>query len=189
RDGAVLTFVGAVNRGSAVFVRGLTAWIVLQNSPALDVAKLKSMLRDYPAGVEVTTQDGVAVLRVSLKAPAGIAARADGSNLRVTIGAQVDGNPASIAFSRNQENARQASLTTVLPGSERTVTLTDPVAGDQLVVVPSMTGVGMPAPHDYVEFGVLKSAVGLVIAPQVDDLAVALSNSRLTITRPGGLAL
>jgi len=189
RDGAVLTFVGAVNRGAAVFVRGLTAWVVLQDSPALDVARLKAMLRDYPAGVEATTQDGVAVLRISLKTAAQIAARADGSNLRVTIGPRADGNPQPIVFSRNQENSGHATLTTVLPGSARTVTLTDPVAGDQLVVVPSMPGVAMPAAHDYVEFRVLKTASGLVIAPQVDDLLVTLEHSRLTITRAGGLAL
>ncbi|MBL6939815.1 MAG: hypothetical protein ISS15_11455 [Alphaproteobacteria bacterium] len=186
RDGAVLTFVGASNRGAAAFVRGLTAWIVLEDSPALDVAKLRSMLRDYPAGVEATTQDGVAVLRVSLKTPARIAARADGSNLRVTIGPN-DGNPEAIAFSRNQESA--PSLTTVLPGSSRAVTLTDPIAGDQLVVVPTMAGIGMPAAHDYVEFGVMKSAAGLALTPHVDDLTVGLDHSRLTIARPGGLAL
>ena len=48
RSGAVLTFDGAANRGSAVFVRGLTAWIVLQGAPPLDAVKLKNALRDFP---------------------------------------------------------------------------------------------------------------------------------------------
>ena len=64
RDGAVLRPLSARPTAAAVFVRGLTAWIVLQDSPALDVKKLKSMLRNYPAGMEATVQDGVAVLRV-----------------------------------------------------------------------------------------------------------------------------
>ena len=35
RNGAVLTFPGAGRRGSAVFMRGMTAWIVLQNAAPL----------------------------------------------------------------------------------------------------------------------------------------------------------
>ncbi len=40
KDGAILTFKGAGPRGSAVFIRGLTAWIVLQNAPGFDTSAL-----------------------------------------------------------------------------------------------------------------------------------------------------
>ena len=39
---------GAGRRAAAVFTRGLTAWIVLENAPPLDVAKLKSQLGTFP---------------------------------------------------------------------------------------------------------------------------------------------
>lgn len=189
RSGAVLTFAGAANRGSAVFMRGLTAWVVLQGAPALDVNRLQASLKDFPVAVEAASADGVSVLRITLKSATEIGAHADGANLKVTIGPQVTEHPISIGFSRNQDDATHSSLSTLLPGATHPVTVTDPVAGDQLVLVPAAAGRAMLADHDYVEFGVLKTASGLVLAPYVDDLSVAMDHARVTITHPGGLAL
>jgi len=189
RGGAILTFAGAANRGSAVFMRGLTAWIVLQGAAPLDIAKLKGQLGTAPTAVEATSADGVSVLRVSFANPEQIAARADGSNLKVVIAPQVSDQPIAISFSRNQDDPAHSSLSTLLPAATRSVTVTDPGAGDQLIIVPSAVGAAMTAPHDYVEFGVLQTASGLVLAPYVDDLAVTVEHTRVTITHPGGLAL
>ena len=51
RDGAVITFKGAGNLPAAVFVRGLTAWVVLENAPAFDSGNLKPALGDFAAGI------------------------------------------------------------------------------------------------------------------------------------------
>ena len=187
--GAVLTFAGAANRGSAVFMRGLTAWIVLQGAAPLDAMKLKAALKNFPTAVEAASADGVGVLRMTFAQPEQIGAHADGSNLKVVIGPQVNETPIAIGFSRNQDDATHSSLSTLLPGATHPVTLTDPVAGDQLILVPSAAGRAMLAPHDYVEFGLLKTATGLVLAPYIDDLAVGIDRTRVTITRSGGLAL
>ncbi|MEJ1968028.1 MAG: hypothetical protein WDN03_05200 [Rhizomicrobium sp.] len=189
RAGAVLTFIGAANRGSAVFLRGLTAWIVLQGAPPLDAVRLKTELRDFPLAVEAASADGVSVLRITLKSPQQIGAHADGSNLKVVIGSQVDDQSIAIGFSRNQDDATHSSLSTLLPGATHPVTVTDPVAGDQLVLIPAAAGRAMLGAHDYVEFGVLKTASGLVLAPYIDDLSITIDRTRVTITHPGGLAL
>jgi len=189
RGGAVLTFNGAADRGSAVFMRGLTAWIVLQGAPPPDAAKLKAALKDYPAAVEASSADDVSVLRITLKQPAQIGAHADGSNLKVVIAPQVNEQPISIGFSRNQDDATHSSLSTLLPGAVRPVTLTDPAAGDQLVLIPAVAGRAMTAAHDYVEFGVLKTASGLALSPHIDDLDISIDRTRVTITHPGGLVL
>ncbi len=189
RSGAVLTFTGAADRGSAVFLRGLTVWVVLQGAPPLDVDKLKNALKDFPTALEAASADGVTVLRITLKTTAEVGAHADGANLKVAIGPSVSEHPISIGFSRNQDDATHSSLSTLLPGATHPVTVTDPVAGDQLILVPSAVGRAMLASHDYAEFGVLKSASGLVLLPYVDDLSVAMDHSRVTITHAGGLAL
>lgn len=189
RSGAVLTFAGAANRGSAVFMRGLTAWIVLQGAPPLDAVKLKTALRNFPVAVEAASADGVSVLRITFTQPEQIGAYADGSNLKVAIAPQVDESAIAIGFSRNQDDATHSSLSTLLPGATRPVTLTDPNAGDQLILVPAAVGRAMLNGHDFVEFGVLKTASGLVLAPYIDDLSVAIDRTRVTITHPGGLAL
>jgi hypothetical protein len=189
RDGAVMTFAGASRHGSAVFLRGMTAWIVLQDAAPLDAAKLKAQLGTFPDAVEAATGNGVSVLRLTLKEPEQIAAFADGSNLKVVIAPQVVQNATAIGFSRNQDDATHSSMTTLLPGATRTVTLTDPVAGDALVLVPAAAGRAMLDERSYVEFQALQTASGLVLMPYVDDLSVGIDTTRVTITHKGGLSL
>jgi hypothetical protein len=189
RNGAVLTFAGAGQRGSAVFMRGLTAWIVLQGAAPLDVLKLKSQLGTYPEQLEAFSGNGVSVLRITLRAPADIIARAEGSALKVAIGNNVQDSPIAIGFARNQEIPSQSSLTTLLPGATKALTLSDPVAGDTLILMPSAAGRAMVVPRNFSEFTALKTASGLVIRSFVDDLSVTLNGTRVAITRPGGLAL
>jgi hypothetical protein len=189
QDGAVLVFQGAARRGSAVFMRGLTAWIVLQNAGPLDTAKLKAALGDFPQEVDAETGNGLSLLRVTLKQPEEIAALADGSNLKVVIAPQVTDNATAIGFARNQDDAIHSSLSTLLPGASKAITLVDPVAGDQLIVIPGLTGRAVTGEHAYVEFSALDTASGMVILPFVDDLSVSIDATRVTVTRPGGLSL
>jgi len=189
RDGAIMTFAGASRRGSAVFMRGMTAWIVLQDAAALDAAKLKAQLGNFPDAVEASSGSGVSVLRVTLKQQEQIAAYADGSNLKVVIAGQVTPNATSIGFARNQDDATHSSMTTLLPGAARAVNLVDPVAGDQLILIPAAAGRAMSDERSYVEFQSLQTASGLVLVPFVDDLSVTIDTTRVTITHKGGLSL
>jgi len=189
RDGAVMTFAGASRKGSAVFIRGMTAWIVLQDAPPLDAAKLKAQLGAFPDEVDASIGDNVSILRITLKQPEDIAAYPDGSNLKVVIAPVVAPNATAIGFARNQDDATHSSLSTLLPGAMRTINLVDPVAGDDLILVPSAAGRAMLADRSYVEFQALKTASGLVLAPFVDDLSVTINTTRVTITHPGGLSL
>jgi hypothetical protein len=189
REGAVMTFAGASRKGSAVFMRGLTAWIVLQDAPALDAAKLKASLGNFPDAVEAASGNGVAVLRITFRQDEDIAAYADGSNLKVVIAPQVVHNVTAIGFARNQDDATHSSMSTLLPGAIKPVILTDPVAGDQLVLIPAAAGRALLDERTYVEFEALKTASGLVLLPYVDDLQVEVDTTRVTITRPGGLKL
>src|SRR5262249_44414736 len=84
KNGAVIAFKGAGTHTSAVFVRGLTAWIVLVNTPDIDAARLKTQLGDFATQVEASAASGISVLRVGLKQPAQIAAENAGADLKVT---------------------------------------------------------------------------------------------------------
>ncbi|MGC9953789.1 MAG: hypothetical protein ABSD21_05895 [Rhizomicrobium sp.] len=189
RNGAVLTFPGAGRRGSAVFVRGMTAWVVLQNAAPLDAAKLKSQLGDFPAAVDAASSDNVSILRITLKQLEQIAATAEGSTLKVTISPQANSNAIAIGLARNQDDPTHSSLSTLLPGATKTVTLVDPVAGDELTVIPGAAGRATLSEHTFVDFVALHTASGMVLQPYVDDLSVTIDTARVTITRPGGLAL
>ena len=189
RDGAVLTFPGAGRRGSAVFVRGTTAWIVLQNAAPLDAAKLKSELGDFPAAVDAASSDNISVLRITLKQPEQIAATAEGSALKVVIAPQASASTIAIGFARNQDDPTHSSLSTLLPGATKSMTLVDPVAGDVLTVIPGAAGRATLSERTFVEFAALRTASGMVLQPYVDDLSTTVDTTRVTITRPGGLAL
>jgi hypothetical protein len=188
RDGAVLTFQGAGRRGAAVFTRGRTAWIILADAPPLDIAKLKTQLGNFPEAVEAAAGGNFTQLRLTLREPQSIAAFAEGANLKVVIARTVNPTAIALGFSRNQDNNR-ASLSTLLPGASKVMRLVDPVAGDELLVVPGTPGRQTAAERDYIEFSMLQTAAGVVVLPLVDDLSVAANATRITITRPNGLSL
>jgi hypothetical protein len=189
QGGVILSFRGAGTRGSAVFVRGLTAWIVLQDAPAFDTPALERALGNFPSGVEASSSPGVSVLRIALRAPAEIAARGVGADLKVVIAAQLPDQPIDIGFARNQDDPKRASLTTLLPGAQHVFQLLDPVAGDVLTIIPAAAGRAMLNEHDYAEFAALPTASGLVLTPFVDTLQVKIADARISITNAGGLAL
>jgi hypothetical protein len=189
RDGAVITFKVAGTLPAAVFVRGLTAWVVLENAPAFDSGNLKSALGDFAASIEASSSDGLGILRITLAAPAEIAARRQGAALQVEIAPNVAPAPTAINFARNQADPRRASLSTLLPGADHVFKIQDPSGGDLLTVIPAQVGQGLRSIRYFADFTALPSAAGMVITPWSDDLQVTVDMSRVSIARPAGLAL
>lgn len=189
KQGAIISFPGAGARPAAVFVRGMTAWIVLDGAPAIDTAQLKTALGDFSTDIAASSGDGATILRIGLKSQQEIAARAEGTALKVVMAAHVTDTPTAIGFTRNNDDAKTASLTTLIPGAKHVVTAVDPDAGDTLNIVPARAGRAVIEGRTYLEFAVLQSAAGLVLRPYVDDLNVVVANSRIRISRPGGLSM
>ena len=191
KNGASISFRGAIT--AAVFIRGTTAWVVLENAPVPDAAALRKSLGSFAASVEASAASnngpGLSVLRIGLTAPAKIAAHAESQGLRVTIGDDAQNDGAAIGFARNQADPKRTSLTTTLPRADQSFAITDPASGDTLTIVPAAAGYGVPAQKIFADFAALPSAQGLVIAPYADDLAVTVTQARVSIARPGGLAL
>ena len=184
--GLVLNFPGAGNRAAAVFIRGSTAWIVLDGASTIDVQQLKATLGQVP--LDASSGNGASVLRIGLNQSEKIAARAEGSNLKVILAPDAMSAAGTIGLIRSDDSMHPA-LTSILPGATHALKLVDPVVGDTLIVVPSALGHASPEGRSYVEFSVLPTAAGLVIVPFTDDFDVAVTASRVTIGRPHGLAL
>jgi hypothetical protein len=190
RDGIALTFAGAGNRPVAVFMRGLTAWIVLEGAQAFDPVKLKASLGNFPATVDATSGDRLSMLRIGLQTPSEISAHAIGDTLKVAIsGIASDVPPAAIGLARDEDGPVPESLSTPLPMADRAIAMVDPSAGDTLVIVPAEAGRGIVSPRSFVEFALLKSAAGLVVTPFTDTLDVRVKDERVTIAAKGGLTL
>ena len=189
RDGATLTFPGAASRGAAAFVRGMTAWIVIDGVKSVDPAALNTALGDFPTSVDALSSDGVSVLRIGLKKAEQITVVSAGTALKVTLAPKLGGRTTGIEFARDDDDPQKPVLVTLLPGARHAVTLIDPVAGDTLVVVPGAAGRAMLEARSYVDFAALPTAAGLVLSPFVDDLHVDVHDARVQIARPGGLTL
>jgi hypothetical protein len=189
RDGVLITFHGAGPRASAVFVRGLTAWIVLDDNPGFDVSNLQKSLGDYALQVQAVSSQGLGILRLTLKAPADIAATNDHGDLKVAIGTKVVNTAQPLGLARNQTDPSRQSLSTLLPAATHVYAVPDPATGDVLTIVPGAAGRAVPQKRVFVDFALLRSAAGLVITPFSDDLRVKADQSRIVIARPGGLSL
>lgn len=189
KDGAVLVFPGAGRHSVAVFLRGLNAFVVIEDGSPLDIQRLKTQLGSYATEVEAASGNGTTRLRVGLRQPAQIAAFAEGSSLKVVLARETNPTAIALGFARNQETPQKASLSTLMSGSVRVERILDPTAGDELWVVPGLAGRHVPEGRDYVEFSILASAAGLVVVPHVDDLQMTVQSPRVTISRPGGLNL
>jgi tetratricopeptide (TPR) repeat protein len=183
---STLNFPGAAEHGVAAFIRGETAWIVLDNGQPLDTRQLKAVLGDAP--LDASSEAGASLLRIGLKQPERIEARANGSDLTITISPDVSPVVTPISFSRDDDMSR-AGLGALVPGAVHALTIVDPVVGDTLVVVPSIAGRAIPQQRNYAEFSILQTGAGVALSPFADDLNVAVKQSRVTIGRREGLAL
>jgi hypothetical protein len=189
RQGVTINFPGAGAQPAAVFVRGMTAWIVIDGAPKIDPVQLKTALGDFPASLDEASGNGATTVRIGLKQPEQIAARAAGSNLVIEISAHAQRTQTAIDFVRNDDDPKHTALTTLVPGASHADIQTDPVAGDTLIIVPGVLGRAVIDPRNYAEFAILPTAAGLAVEPYTDDLEVRVAQSHVTIARPGGLAL
>jgi tetratricopeptide (TPR) repeat protein len=189
-DNLILSFPFSMATPVAVFNRADTLWAVLDTGAKIDLAAL---LRDRSGTVQsaslVPLRDGQA-LRLKLERPRLATVRIDGGTVTIVIGDQIMEAPRPLALVRNP--ASQSRTTAAIPFDDPRAVhrLTDPEAGDTLVVV---TGLGPPRGflqgQEYVEFAALPSSHGVVLAPVADDLTVELGADRITLGRPGGLSV
>ncbi len=189
RQGVVINFPGASALSAAVFVRGMTAWIVIDGALKIDPIQLKTALGDFPSSLDEASDSQATMVRIGLKQAEQIAARASGSTLIVEISPHAQRTPTAIDFERNDDDARHTVLTSFVPRATRAAMQTDPVAGDTLIIVPGALGSATIDPRSYAEFAILPTAAGLAIEPYTDDMVVHVARGHVTITRPGGLTL
>ncbi len=188
RDGAILRFPRARGGATAVFSRGDTLWIVLDDHPALEPASLLSPLAGLLEKADAYAISGATVLRLVFRTP-HLASVSDTENaLTVTMFTGNATTPSGIALTR-QGAEGQMALSASVPGASRVLTLDDSEAGDRILVVPARAGRGMLTPKRFVELMALPSAAGLAIIPYADDIQATVRQETVRFSRPQGLAL
>ncbi len=190
-EGLRLEFPFAVATPAAVFHRADLLWLVFDSAARIDLAALThdpdSGIRE--AGV-ARTKDGAAVVRLRLARPRLASVMTDGPSWIVTIGdsATVPTKPLTIARSIAGKN--RASIAIPFGNPRAIHRITDPAVGDRLLVVTALGPArGFLKSQEFVEFRALPSVQGVVLQPLADDLSAALAADKITVSRPGGLAL
>jgi tetratricopeptide (TPR) repeat protein len=108
----------------------------------------------------------------------------------VTIADQVVDPVAPVQLTRSMAGPARASIIIPFDGARRVHRITDPDAGDTLLVVSALGPVrGILKQQDFVELRALPSTHGIVIQPLAEDVAVQVAPDRVVIGRPHGLAL
>ena len=188
RDGAILSFPDARGRAAAVFSRGGTLWIVLDNHPALDAASLLSPLAGLLLKADANQISGAAVLRLVFRTPHLPSVSDTETALRVSLSTGNATPPSPVALTR-QGAEGQMALSASVPGASRVLALDDLDAADRILVVPARAGRGMLTPKRFVELMVLPSAAGLAVIPYADDIQATIRGEIVRFARPEGLAL
>jgi hypothetical protein len=176
--------------GLALFRRGDTAWIVLDEPRPLDLAPLRNHPRFGRA--EISVAPAATVLRVRLDPGLALRARRDGQSWLVEALPQ-DAAPATPL--RAQVSAGEGSRLALPAGSVgRSATLRDPTTGETLLVGtvrdPSF---GVAPARAYAAFALPPTSAGILVVPQSDTVQLrALSDGFVVAAGPAsslGLAL
>jgi hypothetical protein len=186
-DGAVLRFPRALGHASAVFTRGETTWIVLADHPALDTVTLLANLSAVATKAEAEQVGTASVIRLRFAVPMVASVAEDDGALTVTFAAA--GRAPQPMRLVHAAASGLSALRAQLPGAAEAIRLSDPDAGDHILVIPARPGMGIAAPRRYVELEALPSVAGIAIVPHADDITAAVANGAVEVSRPEGLSL
>ncbi|MEI8143859.1 MAG: hypothetical protein WCH83_00215 [Alphaproteobacteria bacterium] len=174
----------------AVFQRGDTLWLVFDAGETIDLASLQSDGAGIFSSVDATRSNTGTAVRLGLDRQRLASASRDGTAWIVTLAETVLEPPRPLTLSR--QRTPDGALTVAVPFADAGSIhrLTDPLAGDELVVV---TGMG-PARSfvrgmDFVEFALLGGSHGIVVQPLADDVMVTYAAETVSIGRPRGLTV
>jgi tetratricopeptide (TPR) repeat protein len=174
----------------AIFQRGDTLWLVFDTIEEVALAGLQAEAAGIFSSVDASrSQTGIAV-RIGLERQSLASAGRDGLAWIVTLADSMLEPPRPVHLARATDQGDKLIATADFPQAGSVHRLSDPLAGDTLIVV---TGAG-PArsfvqTREMVEFTALAGSHGLVFQPIADDLSVTISGDQVNVGRPFGLQL
>jgi tetratricopeptide (TPR) repeat protein len=116
--------------------------------------------------------------------------RATGAQWTVTFADRLQASPQPLAVTRNVTDPALANVVVGLANPGLLHRLTDPDAGDTLLVVTAPPPIrGFIKRQDFVDLTLLDSAQGVAIRPNAEDLGVELAPDKIILGKPGGLTL
>ncbi len=181
-------FMGSV--AAAAFRRSDSVWVVFDTDQQIDT---DAITRDGASIVsDVTTVDlskGKAI-RIRLARPQLAALDGNAHGWTLTLADKVQSPSLPLVATRNVADPARASVSIAIANPGQLHRLTDPDAGNSLMVVTAPAPAsGIMKRQNFVEFALLESIHGIVVQPNADDLTMEISTDKAVVGRPGGLTL
>lgn len=175
---------------AAIFRRADTVWIVVDTQAPLDISRLKDETQGVIRAATLRRQADAQIIRLKLDRPYLSSVTSDGDGWVVTLGDAVVAPTTPLGVVREVNPASQTIAVVPFDEGHRLHRLSDPEAGDDLLVVTGVAPVrGFLRPHEFIEFRLLPSTHGIVLQTVADDVLVHLAADRVIVSRPGGLNL
>jgi hypothetical protein len=194
-DSLRLAFAFASPAPAALFRRGDVAWLVFDSVDPIDIEPIRREAGSIVADVrQVPLPKGQAIgIRLNRPQLASLRSGDEASAGRswvVLFADSVQTPPQPLAALRNVADPANATVAVPFSSPGLLHRLVDPDAGDALLVVTAPPPArGFAKRQDFVEFSLLESAHGVVIAPNSDEIAVDVGSDKITVSRPGGLTI
>ncbi len=203
-DGLRVTFSFATPTPVAMFRRGDAVWLVADSAQPIDLEPIRRN-----AGAEFGDVSALALpkgqaIRLRLARPQLASLTGDaagdgavkasdakpGARWTLTFADTLKASSQPLVARRNVNDVKRASITVPLARPGLLHRITDPDAGDTLLVVTALPPAqGFIKRQDFVELSVLESIQGVVVRPNSDDVTADVASDVVTLTRPGGLTL
>jgi tetratricopeptide (TPR) repeat protein len=187
---AKLSFDFAKSTAAAVFSRADTLWLVFDSKADIDLSGLKNESGGTILSADLTRAPDADIVRIKLDRPHLLSVDTEGPTWIVQIGDTVTDPTHALDLKRSLLGPHRAAMSIPLKAPHELHRVTDPEAGDQLLVVTAFAPArGVIETQNFVEFRALATEQGVAVEPFADDLAVGLTAHGVVISRPRGLIL
>jgi hypothetical protein len=193
-EGLRIAFSFAAPTPAASFRRGDTVWLVFDSTKPFDLEPIRAKGGAVVNEVSRQPLEKGQAIRIRLNRPQMHSLtgeeRPNGASWTLIFSDTVEAPPQPLNTIRNITDPALANVAVPLVAPGLLHRMTDPDAGDTLVVVTAPPPArGFIRRQDFVDFALLDSAHGVAIRPNSDDVTVEVAPDKVIVGKPGGLTL
>lgn len=175
---------------AAAFMRGSTAWIVVDKRDAKPLTDVAARSNGIVGAVTSLPLENGTAYRLTLKTPHLLTLGIQDGQWVASLGDAILETTRPITLRPSFAPDGRTELSALMDDAGAVHWITDPDVGDRLAVVTARPPIrGVVRGRDFVEFRALPTAQGLVFQPLADDLQVRAGVGEVLVSRGDGLAL
>ncbi|MEQ8504053.1 MAG: hypothetical protein RIB80_01920 [Rhodospirillales bacterium] len=168
-----LRFDWAEPVAAAVFRRNDHLWLIFDKRTSVNVPALQEAGGDVISTLQQVYIPQATVLRMTTAKDVNPSMRRDGLAWLVDFRAQDVTPKIPLEVQAQPDSPIGARIFMPLPEPGKVIPLTDPIVGDNMLVIPSIPlGHGVAGTYNYPQFEILPTIQGVAVTPKIDDVRV-----------------